>query len=223
MENTVGLPKTSGGFFLTFEGPEGSGKTTQIVRLAERLRSMGKTVVQSREPGADGFGNAVRSLLLDHSSENLEPLTELFMMLAQRTEHLKKVIGPALERGQVVLCDRYLDSSIAYQGYGRGLRRDFVLNLHLECLGPCLPHATILLDIPPEIGLQRAHHQGRKQLDRMEIEALEFHARVREGYLAEANRDPGRFIVFDGSAPADDIFQRLTSELDRRFPEVFTC
>ena len=216
------MPKSPGGFFLTFEGPEGSGKTTQIVRLAGHLRAMGKTVVQSREPGANGFGNAVRSLLLDHSSENLEPLTELFMMLAQRTEHLQKVIGPALQQGQVVLCDRYLDSSIAYQGYGRGLSRDFVMNLHLECLGPCLPHATILMDIPPEVGLQRARHQGRKQLDRMEDQALEFHARVREGYLTEARRNPERFIVIDGSAPAEEITQRLFSELAGRFPEVLT-
>ncbi len=207
--------------FLTFEGPEGSGKTTQMKFLADALRKEDQEVICTREPGGTKLGNAIRGLLLDHSDENIEPQTELFLMLAQRTEHLSKVIVPALKRGAVVLCDRYLGSSMAYQGYGRGLEPKRILEIHKEFLGECLPRVTILLDIDPKAGLTRAQQGGRKNLDRMESQEIDFHCRVREGYLAMARKNPRGFIVLDANGSPEEIFKEVIEKIRRKVPGIF--
>lgn len=212
--------KKNSPLFITFEGPEGSGKTTQIGLLADALQKRGLKVVCTREPGGTLFGDAVRSLLLDHSSKKLEPATELFMMLAQRTEHLNKVILPALKRGVTVLCDRYMDSSLAYQGYGRGLNPEQIYRLHKAFLPDFLPHATILFDLDPALGLTRVRKGTRKNLDRIEKETLKFHRRVREGYLNVAKKYPRRYIIIDASQAKENIFSSLVEKLQKRYPEI---
>lgn len=204
------------GKFLSFEGPEGSGKSTQIKRLAAALHACGREVVLSREPGGTPFGDEIRRLLLDHSSGNLQPATELALMLAQRSEHLARVIVPGLERGAVVLTDRYLDSSLAYQGHGRGFDPDMIRNTHLQLLGPCLPDLTVLFDIDPQLGLERARHGGRRTHDRLEAEALAFHEKVRAGYLGMAKAEPERFLVLSADGTPDQIWSRLEAGVKER-------
>ncbi|MFZ2959191.1 MAG: dTMP kinase [Candidatus Ozemobacteraceae bacterium] len=210
----------SSGRFVAFEGPEGSGKTTQIKKLAEAFSQKGHEVVITREPGGTPFGDEIRRLLLDHSSGRLNAATELSLMLAQRSEHLSKVIVPGLERGAVVLTDRYIDSSLAYQGFGRGLGADFVRRVHLELLGPCLPDVTVLFDLDPAIGLERARHGGRRSHDRLEAEALAFHQRVHDGYLALAAKEPERFLVQSAVGVPEDIFILLENALSARLASL---
>jgi len=216
LARAIGAP----GLFLSFEGPEGSGKSTQARRLAQLLGERGVPAVLTREPGGTPFGDKVRSLLLDHSSGRLGAATELSLMLAQRNEHLLQVIRPALERGDVVLADRYSDSSMAYQGGGRGLDRDLIRRLHQELLGPWLPDLTILFDIDSAVGLTRARHGGARAHDRLESEELGFHQRVRETYLALARGEPERFLVLAAAEGPDEVFQQLTTALRQRFPET---
>jgi dTMP kinase len=200
---TTNAASALAGWFLTFEGPEGCGKTTQIRILADQLRTLGLDVVTTREPGGTEAGDKIRALMLDPGGTALDARTELFLMLAQRNEHLLRVIRPAQARGAVVLCDRYVDSSLAYQGYGRGLDLSEIRRAHAAWLGDYLPHRTILLDLPPADGLSRALRGGRTTFDRLEAESLAFHERVRAGYLALACEDPGRFRVIDGSGPVE--------------------
>ncbi|NLI75929.1 MAG: dTMP kinase [Candidatus Riflebacteria bacterium] len=208
------------GFFLTFEGPEGSGKSTQIRRLRDHLVAAGRSVLLTREPGGTPFGDKIRALLLDPGGGPLEPATEACLMLAQRAEHLRQVIRPALSAGTVVLCDRYADSSLAYQGYARGLGADLIRELHERTLGDFLPDLTVLFDIDPAQGLERARHGGKKSFDRMESEAVAFHQKVRNGYLDLAGREPHRFLVIDAAVPPDRVFSALLQGLQERSPGI---
>ncbi len=206
---------------MTFEGPEGSGKSTQIRRLAEHLTAAGQTVLLTREPGGTPFGDKIRHLLLDPGGGRLQPETEAFLMLAQRTEHLRQVIRPAQAAGTHVLCDRYVDSSLAYQGYGRGLGVELVRQLHAMTLGEFLPDLTVLFDLDPRLGLERARHGGKKSFDRMESEAVAFHDKVRHGYLELARREASRFLVIDAAAPEERVFALLLQGLQERVPVLF--
>ena len=202
------------GFFITFEGPEGSGKTTQINLLKEFLvANTNNEIVITREPGGTKFGDSIRDLLLNHRDDDLEPETELFIMLAQRNEHLKKVIYPALNANKIVLCDRYFDSSMAYQGYGRGLDTDLLIETHTKFLGDFIPDVTFFLDISPEEGLKRASHGGTKKLDRMESEALSFHKKVYNGYLKMAGKDNKRYRIIDSSGIPLDISAKIREHI----------
>ena len=199
------------GSFITLEGVDGSGKTTQAGRLAESLRDAGHTVVVTREPGGTPVAERIRDILLDPASGNMAWSTEVLLYLASRAEHVARVVGPALERGEVVICDRFLDSTLAYQAFGRegggknpeaactAIRR--ANDLATGGLGPEL---TFLLDLDPAEGLLRATRDG-SPLDRLEGEGRTFLERVREGFLALAGEEPDRFHVVDGSAPADEI------------------
>ncbi len=204
------------GWFVTFEGPEGSGKTTQIALLRDFFVSRGLEVITTREPGGTSAGDRIRSVLLGNEIGSLEPETELFLMLAQRTEHLRKVILPAVAAGKVVLCDRYFDSSMAYQGYARGLDPHKVREIHAQFLPGFLPNCTVLLQIAPEQGLERARHGGRKQHDRIESEALDFHRRVYEGYNSLAQQEPERFVVVQADGDPQSIFARIIEGLKKR-------
>ncbi len=214
-------PETPRGVFISFEGPEGSGKSTQIAMLTKHLQGLGKKIIGTREPGGTPAGNRIRQIFLDPECKGLEPQTELFLMLAQRSEHLKKTILPAVMDGVNVICDRYYDSSMAYQGFGRGLPPTWIHSLHSETLGDFLPDVTILLDLPPAKGLERAIRFGRKKPDRMEAEELAFHEKVRKGYLEIAQNNPRRYIVLNGEGTPESIFEEITRNLGQRFSWLF--
>lgn len=204
------------GSFITFEGPEGSGKTTQIALLRDFLASRGLEVVTTREPGGTSAGDRIRSVLLGNEMGSLEPETELFLMLAQRTEHLRKVILPAINQGKMVICDRYFDSSMAYQGFARGIDPRKIREIHEQFLPGFLPQCTVLLQIAPEQGLERARHGGRKQHDRIESEALDFHRRVYDGYNSLAQQEPERFVLVQADGDPLQISQRILEGLAKR-------
>jgi dTMP kinase len=205
------------GFFLAFEGGEGTGKTTQLRVLSDDLAGRGFEVVVTHEPGDTPVGQRLRELLLDPAT-SVTAQTEALLYAADRAEHVAHVVAPALARGAIVISDRYLDSSIAYQGYGRGLDIDQVTQTSLWASGGLLPDLTLLLDLDPEVGLRRA--RGRNgRVDRLEGEALDFHTRVREGFLALAGAAPQRYAVVDASlAPdqvADDVLAAVNHLLAR--------
>ena len=200
------------GRLLTFEGMDGSGKTTQIERLARRARSCGRMVTVTAEPGGTAIGRKIRNILLDPANQELSPTAELLLYFASRAQNVDEIILPALGRGEIVLADRFTDSSFAYQGCGRGLGADAVLALdRITCRG-LAPDLTILLDIDPETSLARAHarNAGRAAPDtRMDEQALEFHRKVHEAYRILAVRHPERIHVIDGRAAADQIEQAV--------------
>jgi dTMP kinase len=200
--------------FVTFEGIEGSGKSTHLARLAAHLRAAGGDPVETREPGATDAGAAIRRLLLDGNAP-LEPLAELFLYCADRVQHLRDVVRPALAAGRIVLCDRFSDSTIAYQSYGRGLPLESVRALDEIARGGVRPALTFLLDCPVADGLARARRRSGAG-DRFEDAAEEFHERVRAGFLALAAAEPGRFVVLDAREPIERIAERIAVEVDRR-------
>jgi dTMP kinase len=197
------------GVFIAFEGGEGAGKSTQIVALAEHLRAAGRECVVTREPGGTPIGAGLRALLLDPATGALAPRTEALLYAADRAEHVAAVIAPALARGAVVLSDRYLDSSLAYQGAGRALAVGEVEDLSRWATDGLLPHLTIVLDIDPRVGLSR--FDGA---DRLEGESVDFHDRVRAGFLALAEREPDRYLVLDASRPVADLAAAIAARAD---------
>jgi dTMP kinase len=199
--------------FITFEGIEGSGKTTQIARAAEFLRHQGYQVVTTREPGGCPIADAIREILLHPANDALVDRAELLLYAAARAQHVAEVIQPALQQGHIVLCDRYTDATLAYQGYGRGLDLALIEELNkLACAG-CRPHLTLVLDMPHEVGLQRALQRNTDEnlVDegRFEQESLAFHQRVRNGYLTLAQNDPQRMRVVDATGSPDQVGVRL--------------
>jgi dTMP kinase len=197
------------GLFVVFEGGEGAGKTTQIAVLADRFRSSGHEVVTTREPGGSAVGASIRSLLLDPATGALDDRTEALLYAADRAEHVATVIRPALARGAVVISDRYLDSSLAYQGAGRSLSRDEVASLSSWATQQLVPHLTLVLDIDPEVGLSRF-----KGADRLEAESIDFHHRVRQAFLDLAAAEPARYAVIDAALPPDDVAARIAQAVD---------
>ncbi len=188
--------------FITFEGIEGSGKTTQIRHALEFLKQRGNDCIVTREPGGTMTGQKIRAILLDPESSGIDPSTELLLYVADRAEHVNKVVRPALSAGKTVLCDRYFDATVVYQGYARGLDIDLLKNMHKLILNDLKPDITFLLDLPPAAGLSRAWKQieegERAGIEtRFEKEAVAFHEKVREGYLELARQEPERFIVID--------------------------
>ena len=188
--------------FITFEGPEGAGKSTQLRRLAARLTAGGVPHLLTREPGGTDIGGRLRELVLDARSE-MTAMTEFLIYSASRAQLVWSVIRPALERGELVVCDRYLDSSYAYQGYGRGLDLGELRAVSAAATGGLTPQLTFLLDIEPGLGLSRAAREGLP--DRIERAGLDFHRRVRQGFLDLAAAEPGRFVVLDASRPQSDL------------------
>jgi dTMP kinase len=201
--------------FITFEGIEGSGKSTHLRQLAEALRRRGADVIGTREPGGTRAGAAIRQLLLGPEAPPLAPLAELFLYCADRTQHLDEVVRPALAAGRIVLCDRFSDSTIAYQGYGRGLPLDGVRALDASARRGLVPALTVLLDCPVADGLARARGRSTPG-DRFEREAAAFHERVRAGFLELAAGEPARFLVVDATAPIADVQARVAAEVARR-------
>ncbi len=212
-----------GGLFITLEGGEGSGKSTQIVALLTHLRSSGRQVVETRDPGGTAIGTQIRAVLLDGRNAGMDPFTELLLYEASRSQLAREVLRPTLEAGGIVVCDRFTDSTVAYQGYGRGLDLGLIGRLNdMAALG-IRPHLTLLLDLDPAVGLQRVSGRPpspRAPRDRLEGEALAFHERVRQGYRALAAAEPGRVILLDAaqSAPvlAAEIRRYVDALLDSR-------
>ncbi len=190
------------GYFISLEGPDGAGKTTQQRILAQAVQSMGLTVTCTREPGGTTLGDAIRAILLNPAYCDMAVCAEVFLYAAARAQIYREVIGPALRRGEVVISDRFLDSSLAYQAYAGGADEDFVLKVNLKATEQCLPDRTFLLDLPPQAGLARRAACCR---DRMEQKPPEFHQRVREGFLSLATRFPERISVVDAALPEDKV------------------
>lgn len=189
----------AGGRFITFEGGEGSGKSTQVKRLAARLRGAGLSVTETREPGGSPGAEAIRGLLLDGEVGRWDALTEALLHYAARRDHLEKTLRPALTAGDWVLSDRFADSTLAYQGYGHGLDRAVIGQLHDAVVGAFTPDLTLILDIPVEAGLARAAGRGQGA-DRYERMDLAFHERLRQGFLEIARQEPARCAVIDATA-----------------------
>jgi dTMP kinase len=197
--------------FITFEGIEGSGKSTLVDLVAER---MGAGAVRTREPGGTAIGRALRSMLLDPASGQLAPMAELLLYFADRAQHVSEVVGPALAAGRVVLCDRYVESSLAYQGSGRGLGREPILELAQIATGGLRPDLIVFLDVPVEVGLRRVG--GRGGHDRLEREARAFHEKVRAGYLELMAGEPARWLRLDATAEPRELLAAVWGELERR-------
>lgn len=201
------------GLFITFEGPEGSGKSTQIRLLREALTQRGLAVVATREPGGTRIGNAIRSLLLDPAHTEMSPRAETLLFQAARAQIVDEVIRPALAAGQVVLCDRYADSTLAYQGYGHGQTLAPLQQLGDYATGGLTPAVTIYLDIDVRAGLERKRAGAAEEWNRMENHALAFHQRVRTGYLALATADPARWLVIDAAQPVASIHAQILARV----------
>jgi dTMP kinase len=197
----------SRGVFISFEGVEGCGKSTQIALLHDYLTAQGRDCMVTREPGGTPIAEAIRALVLDPAHEAMTPETELLLYAAARAQHVRERIEPALAAGQVVLCDRYADSTTAYQGGGRGFDHRKLAQLHEWATGGRWPDRTFLLDLPAEAGLERARLRGRK--DRIEREDIAFHQRVRTGFLEIAAAEPARVKVIDASGSIDTIHDQI--------------
>lgn len=194
------------GYFITFEGSEGCGKTTQIEALAKALEAQGKTVLITREPGGTLIGEKVRNLLQDPSHKNdISDMTELLLFSASRAELITSRIQPALSRGEIVICDRFYDSTFVYQGLGRAIDMNIVEQLNQITVGTLKPDLTILLDLDAKIGIERAKSRQSGELDRIENESLTFFEAVRNGYLELAKKEPERFKTIDGLLSVDAI------------------
>ncbi len=206
------------GPFITFEGVDGSGKTTQLHYLAERLRAAGEAVTETREPGGTALGNQLRQLLLEPSPEPIVPQAELAMMFAARAQNCERVIQPARRRGEWVLCDRFTDASLAYQGAGRGVARATILTLHeLLCPG-CRPDLTLILDVEPRLSLERARkrlHRAGSSEGRFEAEGAAFFERVRAAYHNLARLEPERCRLIETAAPELEVAERIWHEVAR--------
>jgi dTMP kinase len=210
------------GLFITFEGVEGCGKTTQMRLLKERLEAAGHRVTSTREPGGCPIADQMRAILLDAANAAITPLSELLLYAAARAQHVQEVIVPALERGETVLCDRFTDATVAYQGHGRGLDLTTITELNRLATGGQEPRLTLLIDCPVETGLARARARieaasGARE-ERFELESVRFHERVRQGYLGLATAFPDRFVVVDGSGNVAQTEQRVIEALSGRLP-----
>ena len=202
------------GLFITFEGGDGAGKTTQASLLEEWLRESGRAVVRTREPGGTDVGVLVRDIVLHHRG-HIAPRAEALLYAADRAHHIETVVRPAIARGDVVIQDRYLDSSVAYQGAGRVLDADDVRDLSLWATGGLLPDLTVLLDLDPAAARTRLDAEA-KPFDRLEAEKGEFHARVRTGFLALAAAEPARFVVLDARQPVPELAARVREAVASR-------
>lgn len=200
--------------FIAFEGGEGAGKSTQEAVLAQWFTDRGRTVVRTREPGGTPAGEAMRHIVLSHDYAGLDERAEALLFAASRGEHVAQVIRPALDRGEVVICDRYMDSSIAYQGIGRGLGEQRVRDINMWATNGLLPDLTIVLDVDPTIGLARAGEP-----DRLESAPLEYHQRVRQGFIDLANQDPARYVVIAANQEPHTISELIIAAVSARLDQ----
>jgi dTMP kinase len=207
--------------FITLEGIEGSGKTTQIRHILAYLRQQGQDAIATREPGGTAIGSHIRRILLDPSNANLTPGTELLLYTADRVQHVHQLISPALAKGQYVICDRYFDATMVYQGYARGVDKELISTLYRLMLGDLMPDLTLLLDLSVKTGLRRAWRRISNSAtaeteSRFENEDLSFHERVRAGYLQLARQEPNRFCLIDAGQDETSVWQQIKAILSAR-------
>lgn len=203
------------GLFITFEGGEGAGKSTQIIKLREAFEQKGYSVIQTREPGGCPEAEQIRDLILQSEQHHFDPLSETLLLYAARYEHVKKKIQPALDTGKIVLCDRFADSTLVYQGYAGGLSLSLLNNLYTMIIGDLKPDLTFVLDLPIEVSSERMQSRGLPQ-DRFESKEQDFHACLRQGFLDLAQKNPERMIVIDASGTIEDVFQQILNTLKER-------
>lgn len=192
------------GTFITFEGPDGAGKTTIIQMVAEKLQN----VLATREPGGIDIAEQIRRVILAKENTAMDPRTEALLYAAARRQHLMEKVRPALSEGKIVLCDRFVDSSLAYQGYARGLGIDEVWTINQFAIEQMMPELTIYFDIEPELGLERINKNKRREINRLDLENLEFHQKVRQGYQLLMDRFPKRIVKVDASRSVDEVFKQ---------------
>lgn len=190
----------SKGMFITIEGGDGAGKTTLISRLNEQIYiHTQQRTVPTREPGGSPIAEAIRSVILDRKNTRMDPRTEALLYAAARRQHLMEIVKPAIESNKIVICDRFVDSSLAYQGYARGLGMDEVWEINRFATEGCMPDITLYLDIDPVVAMARIHANNMREVNRLDLENISFHQKVREGYLQVATRFPSRFVTLDAS------------------------
>ncbi|MCY8937060.1 dTMP kinase [Peribacillus frigoritolerans] len=201
------------GIFITMEGPEGAGKTTITQMLGRALQQEGYQVLLTREPGGVPISEQIREVILNKDNTAMDSRTEALLYAAARRQHLVEVVMPELERGGIVLCDRFIDSSLAYQGHARGLDIEEVYNINKFAIGDMMPDATLFFDIDPEEGLRRIQSNGEREVNRLDLEALDFHKKVCEGYQFIINRWKERFIIVDAGRSIDEVFEETKAGL----------
>ncbi|MEK4014627.1 dTMP kinase [Peribacillus sp. FSL M8-0224] len=201
------------GIFITMEGPEGAGKTTITQMLGKALQKEGYQVLLTREPGGVPISEQIREVILNKDNTAMDSRTEALLYAAARRQHLVEVVMPELERGGIVLCDRFIDSSLAYQGHARGLDIEEVYNINKFAIGDMMPDATLFFDIDPEEGLRRIQSNGEREVNRLDLEALDFHKKVCEGYQFIINRWKERFIIVDAGRTIDEVFEESKASL----------
>jgi dTMP kinase len=208
------------GYFITIEGPDGAGKTTQLKMLRDYLLGKGYEVILTREPGGTSLAEKIRNLLLDPASGEICPVAEALLYAASRAQHVAEVILPSLQQGKIVLCDRFVDSSIVYQGLGRGIEPQAIIDINHFATQGITPDLTILLDLTPEQGMARLAKRNKEksqELDRLEQESLEFYHKVRQGYLDLAKTSPERYKVIEADDSIENIQQRIVALIDKYF------
>ena len=210
------------GWFITFEGGEGGGKSTQASRLALALRDTRHEVVLTREPGGAPGAELIRSLLVEGPPDRWSPMAEALLFFAARDEHLRKTIRPALERGAIVICDRFIDSSRAYQGVAGRIGANTISQLEEMVVGDTIPDLTLLLDLPYKQGIDRTTSRGQGE-DRFERKAAQFHEKLRTTFLTIAMRDPERCVVIDATQPVDTVAEAVWAEVNTRLASIFTA
>lgn len=191
--------------FITLEGPEGSGKTTAVEAAVKQLEALGYQIVRTREPGGTPIAEQIRNVILDKGNTAMDPRTEALLYAASRRQHLAEKVWPALKEGKIVVCDRYLDSSLAYQGGARGLGVEEVLNINLFATENTWPDLTLLFDLDPQVGLNRIASNSNREVNRLDLEKLEFHNKVRNTFLELAKRYPERFVIIDASKSREEV------------------
>lgn len=204
------------GRFITVEGGEGAGKSTVIARLYEELQARGMNVLLTREPGGIDIAEQIREIILNPAHTQMDKRTEALLYAAARRQHLAEKVIPALEAGMLVLCDRFIDSSLAYQGHARGLGIDAVYEINRFAIGDCMPELTLFFDVQPETGLARISEARGREVNRLDLEGIRFHELVREGYQLAIDRDPERFVVIDAEQPMEQVYQSALSALINR-------
>lgn len=197
------------GLFIAFEGGEGSGKSTIIEKVFKWMISNNKECVLTREPGGIKISEDIRNIILDKNNVKMDSKTEALLYAAARRQHLVEKVIPALEEGKIVLCDRFLHSSLAYQGYARGLGIDEVYNINKFAIGDCMPNLVILFDLDPKVGLERIVANKDREINRLDLEKLDFHYKVREGYNLVASKDSNRVVKIDASRSIEEVFENV--------------
>jgi dTMP kinase len=201
------------GLFITIEGGEGAGKTTLINALAHKAQALGHEVMITREPGGIPIAEAIRAIILQKENTAMDARTEALLYAAARRQHLAEKVMPALQKGSVVICDRFVDSSLAYQGHARGLGIEAVWDINRFATEGCMPDLTLYLDLDPEIGLRRIEMNGEREVNRLDLESLAFHQKVREGYKQVETRFAERFVTIDALASPEQIVEEAWEHL----------